>query len=273
MFRLVHRVVMAAVATVALPLLSIERPKADDELQSLSRDARQWVMPARNYASTRYSELDQINTENIKHLQLAWSFSTGVNRGQEAAPLVVGDTMYVVGPYPNKLFALGATDGELKWIFEPPTEVAAQGVACCDVVNRGAAYSDGKIFFNTLDNHTVAVDAATGKEVWHTKLGDINLGETMTMAPLVVKNKVLVGNSGGEMGVRGWITALDKNTGKIAWRAYHTGPDKDVLIGPDFKPHYDWMKGKGSGSRDLAGESLAARVEERSGAGFRTIPN
>jgi alcohol dehydrogenase (cytochrome c) len=247
MFRLLHRVVTAVVAALAVPLLSIEKPKADDELQSLSRDARQWVMPARNYASMRYSELDQINTENIKHLQLAWSFSTGVNRGQEAAPLVVGDTMYVVGPYPNKLFALGATDGELKWIFEPPTEVAAQGVACCDVVNRGAAYSDGKIFFNTLDNHTVAVDAATGKEVWHTKLGDINLGETMTMAPLVVKNKVLVGNSGGEMGVRGWITAIDKNTGQIAWRAYHTGPDKDVLIGPDFKPHYDWMKGKDLG--------------------------
>ena len=98
-----------------------------------------------------------------------------------------------------------------------------QGVACCDVVTRGLAYDNGKIFLNTLDDYTVAIDAKTGKELWHTKLGDINLGETITMAPLVVKGKVLVGNSGGEMGVRGWLTALDENTGKIAWRAYSTG--------------------------------------------------
>ena len=103
------------------------------------------------------------------------------------------------------------------------------------MVNRGAAYADGQIFFNTLDNQTIAVDAATGKEVWRTKLGDIKLGETMTMAPLVVKGKVLVGNSGGEFGVRGWLTALDAATGKIAWRAYSTGPDKDVLIGAELQ--------------------------------------
>jgi alcohol dehydrogenase (cytochrome c) len=106
------------------------------------------------------------------------------------------------------------------------------------VVNRGAAFADGKVVFNTLDNQTIAVDADTGKEVWKIKLGDINLGETMTMAPLIVKDKVLVGNSGGEMGVRGWLTALDLKTGKIVWRAYSTGPDKDVLIGMDFKPPY-----------------------------------
>ena len=104
-----------------------------------------------------------------------------------------------------------------------------------------------KIVFNTLDVHTVAVDAATGKELWKTKLGDINQGETITMAPLVVKNKVLVGNSGGEMGVRGWLTALDLNSGKIAWRAYSTGPDKDVLIGADFKPFYTMDQGKDLG--------------------------
>lgn len=246
MFQSLRRLTIAA-----LPLITIAvtaRPAAAaDGLDELSADPKQWVMPAKNYASTRFSELDQINTTNVGRLQLAWSFSLGVNRGQEAAPLVVGDTLYVVGPFPNKLFALDATNGELKWIFEPPTEVAAQGVACCDVVNRGAAYSGGKIFFNTLDNHTVAVDAETGKKVWHTKLGEINRGETMTMAPLVVKNKVLVGNSGGEMGVRGWLTALDTETGKIAWRAYHTGPDEDVRIGPEFKPHYAWMQGKDLG--------------------------
>jgi hypothetical protein len=120
---------------------------------------------------------------------------------------------------------------------------AAQGVACCDVVNRGAVYSDGKVFFNTLDDSTIALDAETGKMLWQTKLGDINTGETITMAPLVVKGKVLVGDSGGELGVRGWLTALDVNTGKIVWRAYATGPDKEVLIGPGFHPFYPSDRG------------------------------
>lgn len=218
-----------------------------DNLQSLSEDPGQWVMAPKNYASTRFSELDQINTGNVHQLQLAWTFSNGVNRGQEAAPLVIDNTMYVVGPFPNNLFALNATTGDLKWTYSPPTENAAKGVACCDVVNRGAAYSNGKIFYNTLDNHTVAVDAKTGKEVWHKKLGEISLGQTMTMAPLVVKGKVLVGNSGGELGVRGWLTALDEDSGEIVWRAYSTGPDEEVLIGPDFEPYYDWMKGEDLG--------------------------
>ncbi len=220
-------------------------------LEQLVADKKQWPMPARNYESTRYSELDQINSENVGDLRLAWSFSIGVDRGQEAAPLVVDGTMYVIGPYaaptPNQVFALNATTGELKWSYVPKPELAAQGVACCDVVTRGLAYDDGKIFFNTLDNHTVALSAADGKELWHTKLGDINKGETITMAPLAVKGKVLVGNSGGEMGVRGWLTALSESTGAIAWRAYATGPDKDVLIGPDFKPFYKWSQGKDLG--------------------------
>ena len=240
--------VLALVSVTALWLAGASAAAQDAQgLDALSRDPGQWVMPARNYASTRFSELDQINGQNVAQLQLAWSFSVGVNRGQEAAPLVVDGTMYVVGPFPNKLFALDATTGELRWTYEPPTAEAAQGVACCDVVNRGAAYDQGRIFYNTLDDHTVAVDAKTGKELWHKKLGDINLGETMTMAPLVVKGKVLVGNSGGEMGVRGWLTALDENSGEIVWRAYSTGPDKDVLIGADFAPRYDWMKGKDRG--------------------------
>ena len=222
------------------------QPKADG-LQKLSADPNQWVMPGKNYASTRYSTLDQINNKNVDKLQMAWSFSLGRDRGQESVPLVVGDTMYVVGPWPNKLFALDATNGDLKWSYAPPTNRAALGEACCDVVNRGAAYDNGMIFYNTLDDHTVAVDAKTGKEIWHTSLGSINKGETMTMAPLVVHGKVLVGNSGGEMGVRGWLTALDEKTGNIAWRAYSTGPDKDVLLGKDFKPYYSWMKGKDLG--------------------------
>ena len=201
-------------------------------------------MPGKNYALTRYSGLDQINTENVKNLQVSWTFSTGVNRGQEAAPLVVGDTMYVVTPFPNILYALDLNKkGEMKWKYEPKPDSAAQGVACCDVVNRGCFYSDGKIFYNTLDDHVVAVDAKTGKPAWKTKVGEINHGETMTMAPLVVKGKVLVGNSGGELGVRGWLKALDANTGQVAWTAYSSGPDAECLVSPDhFKPFYDAYK-------------------------------
>ena len=209
----------------------------------------QWTIPAKNYASTRYSGLSQITAANVSGLKLAWSFSTGVNRGHEAAPLVVGHTMYIVTPYPNILYALDLSQpgGALKWKFEPHPAASAQGVACCDVVNRGGVFADGKIIYNTLDAYTVAVDAETGHEVWKTKVGEYTNGESVTMAPLVVKDKVLVGNSGGEFGVRGWLTALDLKTGKLAWRAYHTGPDADVLIGSRFKPFYPQDRGKDLG--------------------------
>jgi lanthanide-dependent methanol dehydrogenase len=218
-----------------------------DDLDAMSRDDKQWVMPAKNYAATRFSGLNQITADNAKNLQVAWSFSVGSNHGQEAAPIVVGDTMYVVGAYPNELFALDSATGDLKWKYTPHVDPSSQGVACCDVVNRGEVYDNGKIFFNTLDNHTVAVDAKTGKEAWAVQLGEITKGQTLTMAPLVVKGKILVGNSGGEMGIRGWLTALDENTGKIAWRAYSVGPDKDVLIGPRFHPYYKDAQGKDLG--------------------------
>jgi lanthanide-dependent methanol dehydrogenase len=213
-----------------------------------SAEDGQWLMAAKDYANTRYSALDQINTSNVASLKVAFSFSTGVNSGHEAAPLVVGDKMYVVTPFPNILYALDLkNNGTLLWTYDPKASPAAKGVACCDVVNRGAAYWNGRIHYNTLDGHTVAVDAQTGKEVWKTKLGEFTTGETITMAPIVVKNKVLVGNSGGEMGVRGWLTAVDAGTGRIAWRAYNTGPDKDVLIGPNFKPFYEMDRGKDLG--------------------------
>ncbi|MBV8088568.1 MAG: methanol/ethanol family PQQ-dependent dehydrogenase [Alphaproteobacteria bacterium] len=225
--------------------------QSGSDLNTLSQDQKQWVMAAKDYANTRFSSLDQINAGNVGHLQAAWSFSIGADRGQEAAPLVVDGTMYVVGPYflphPNQVFALDPTNGDLKWSYYPKPDPAAEGVACCDVVNRGLAYDNGKIFLATLDMNLVALDAKNGKELWHTSLGSINEGETITMAPLVVKGKILVGNSGGEMGVRGWLTAVDENTGKIVWRAYSTGPDKDVLIGQDFKPFYDWAKGQDLG--------------------------
>jgi lanthanide-dependent methanol dehydrogenase len=217
----------------------------------LEKDDGQWVRPAKDYASTRYSSLDQINTSNAKNLKLAFTFSTGTSRGLEAAPLVVNNTMYIVTPFPNNLYALDLTKpgAPMKWSYEPAPTPASQGVACCDVVNRGASYDNGRIYYNTLDDQTVCVDANSGQEVWRTRVGDINKGESMTMAPLVAKGKVLVGNSGGEFGVRGWLTALDAKTGKIAWRAYTAGPDKDVLIGPRFKPFYDKDKGQDLGTK------------------------
>jgi len=211
-------------------------------------DDGQWLMASKDYGNNRFSGLEQINAGNVRNLKLAWSFSTGVLRGHEGAPLVVGDTMYYVTPFPNILYALDLKNGGAKkWEYRPKPPSAAQGVACCDVVNRGAAYWDGKIVYNTLDAHMVGVDAVTGMELWRTKLGDINQGETMTMAPIVVKGKAIAGNSGGEFGVRGWIAAVDVSNGKLAWRAYNTGPDADVLIGPRFKPFYARDRGKDLG--------------------------
>src|SRR5213075_1054450 len=182
----------------------------------------------------------EITPANASRLKLEWSFRTSIDKGHEAAPIVVGATMYVVTPYPNRVIAFDLTKpgASVKWMFDPKPNAKAQGVACCDVVNRGAVFADGRLFFNTLDNQAIALDAASGKELWRTKLGDIALGQSITMAPIVVKGKVLVGNSGGELGVRGWLVALDAATGNEAWRAYSTGPDKDVLIGAAFKPSY-----------------------------------
>jgi PQQ-dependent dehydrogenase (methanol/ethanol family) len=222
-----------------------------------SDDNGDWLRPARDYASTRFSPLNQITTQSVAQLGVKVTFSTGYTRGHEAAPLVVNHTMYVVTPFPNVLYALDLArpGAPVIWKYEPKPVAAAQGVACCDVVNRGAVYADGTILFNTLDNRTVAVDATTGKEKWIATLGDINKGETITMAPLVVKDKVLVGNSGGEMGVRGWLTALRLDSGEIAWRAFHTGPDRDVLIGPRYKPFYKDDKGVDLGIHTWPGEA------------------
>ena len=199
-----------------------------------------WEMPAGDYANTRFSPLAQINTGNVNNLKEISSQTTGIPHGHEGSPLVVNNTMYIVTPFPNYLIAidLKKPHGPVKWTYKPNPDPRAVGVACCDVVNRGASYAQGKIVYNLLDGHTVAVDAETGKEVWRATVADPNKGETITMAPLIVKNHVIVGNSGGELGVRGKDVALDLATGKQQWIAYATGPDKDVLIGPDFKPFY-----------------------------------
>jgi PQQ-dependent dehydrogenase (methanol/ethanol family) len=208
----------------------------------------EWKIPAGDYGHTRFSPLDQIDTGNVGRLVVTTTFSTGIPRGHEGNPLVVGDTMYLHTPFPNDLHALELPSATLRWTHRANPDSRAVGIACCDVVSRGASYGDGKIVYNLLDGHTVAVDAKTGKEVWRTRVGNVEIGETTTMAPLVVKDKVIVGNSGGELGVRGWVLALDLATGKELWRAFAAGPDADVRIGPEFKPFYEKDRGKDLGT-------------------------
>jgi lanthanide-dependent methanol dehydrogenase len=232
--------------------LAAPTPEAGHTAPSIANapeDDGQWTMPSKNYASTRFSSLAEITPSNVKDLKPDFSFSLAVNKGQEAAPIVADNTMYIVTAYPNIVYALDLTKpgAPLKWVFAPKPAPASQGLACCDVVNRGGTVSNGKYIFNTLDGQTIAVDVKTGKALWRTQLGDINRGETITMAPLVAKGRVYVGDSGGEMGVHGWIVALDENTGKLLWRGYSTGPDAQVLIGPNFKPHYPGDQGKDLG--------------------------
>ncbi|MFN7984563.1 MAG: PQQ-dependent dehydrogenase, methanol/ethanol family [Vicinamibacterales bacterium] len=216
----------------------------------------QWTMAAGDYGNLRYSTLDAIKTTNVMNLQVVTSFSTGIARGHEGQPLVFDNTMYVVTPFPNNLIAVDLTKpgGAVKWIYEPHPDPRAVGIACCDVVNRGAAYGDGKIVYSLLDTTVVAVDAATGEEAWRTTVGDMNRGETFTAAPLIVKDHVLVGNSGGELGVRGYVACLDLRTGREQWRAFNTGPDSDVKIGPNFHAFYPKDQGKDLGATSWSGD-------------------
>jgi lanthanide-dependent methanol dehydrogenase len=209
----------------------------------------EWRMAAGDYGALRYSTLDAINTTNVQNLRVVTTLSTGVPRGHEGQPLVVGDTMYVVTPFPNNLLAIDLTKpgGALKWTYEPHPDNRSVGIACCDVVNRGAQFADGKIVYSLLDATVVAVNAGDGSEAWRTKVGNIDIGETFTGAPLIVKNKVIVGNSGAELGVRGYVVALDLGSGKELWRAYNTGPDADVKIGASFKAFYEKDRGKDLG--------------------------
>ena len=211
--------------------------------------AGQWTRQARDYANTRFSPLTQINKANITKLRIAWTFSDGQIYGHEGAPLVVGDTMFLVTPFPNIAYALDLSKpgAPIKWVYQPNPDPRAIGKACCDKVLRGWAYADGKLIYNLLDDHTVAVDAASGKEVWRVQLDDVTQGPTMTQPAFTVGNKVYVGSSGGELGTNGWFQALDVKDGHTVWKAFTNGPDAGSLIGPDFKPFYPWMVGKDLG--------------------------
>jgi PQQ-dependent dehydrogenase (methanol/ethanol family) len=227
---------LLVVSTSVLGLMALQgsAARADDALEKLSKDPKQWVMQQGDDANTRYSKLNQINASNVKKLVPAWTFSTGVLRGHEGGPLVVGDVMYVHTPFPNTVYALDLNhDGRILWKYEPRQDPNVIPIMCCDTVNRGVAYADGKIFLHQADTTLVALDAKTGEKVWSVMDGEAGKGQSGTDAPFVFKDKVLVGVSGGEFGVRGWVSAYNIKDGKLAWRGYSEGPDSDTLIDPE----------------------------------------
>ena len=228
---------------------------ANDELMKMSDSPKGWVMATGNYANQRYSKLNQITAANVGKLQVAWTFSTGVLRGHEGGPLIIGDTMYVHAPFPNTVYALDlAHDNKILWKYEPKQDPNVIPVMCCDTVNRGLAYGDGKVFLHQADTTLVALDAKTGKVAWTAKNGDPSKGSTGTSAPMVIKDKVLVGISGGEFGVQAHMTAYDVKTGKQVWRAYSEGPDDQILVDPQKTTALGKPVGKDSSLKTWEGD-------------------
>jgi lanthanide-dependent methanol dehydrogenase len=230
--------------------------EAQIALDATAGNAANWVMPNGDYANTRYSELAQINKQNAKDLQVAWTFSTGVLRGHEGGPLVIGNTMYVHSPFPNIVYAIDLNDPGKRviWKYEPKQDPNVIPVMCCDTVNRGVAYGEGKIFLHQADTNLVALDAQTGKELWKVQTDDPAKGATGTSAPVYYNGKVYVGVSGGEFGVRGWLAAYNAADGKQAWRGYSVGPDGDTLIDPQKTTALGKPVGPDSGTNTWQGD-------------------
>ncbi len=228
---------------------------ANDGLVADMANPNQWAIQTGDYKNQRFSQLDQINAENVGDLQGAWTFSTGVLRGHEGSPLVVGDTMYLHTPFPNIVYALDlANEGKIKWKYEPKQDPNVIPVMCCDTVNRGVAYAEGKIFLHQADTTVVALNADTGAVEWSVVNGDPSIGETNTATVLPVKDKVIVGISGGEFGVRGSVTAYNIADGSLAWRAYSMGPDSDILADPAATTHLGQPVGADSGTNTWEGD-------------------
>jgi len=246
-------------SSVAALLSAPTIASANNGVEKLTKNPANWATALGNYAGTRYSKLNQINTKNVKNLQPAWSFSTGVLRGHEGGPLVVGDVIYIHTPFPNTVYALDQATQSVIWEYTPSMDADVTiPVMCCDTVNRGLAYGDGKIFLQQSDTVLTALDAKTGQRIWSVQNGDPKLGMTNTQAPLVVKDKVLTGIAGGEFGVRGFLAAYDIKTGQLAWKGYSMGPDGDTLINPNKTTTWENGKvtkvGKNSGTATWEGD-------------------
>jgi len=249
------RKVLSAACMGAMATFAVGAAYANEELNKMAQNPKDWVMPAGDYANTRYSKLNQITAANVGKLQVAWTFSTGVLRGHEGGPLIIGNMMYVHTPFPNKVYALDLSqENKIVWKYEPKQDPNVIPVMCCDTVNRGVAYGDGKIFLHQADTTLVALDAKTGQVAWSVKNGDPGKGGTGTSAPLVVKDKVLVGISGGEFGVQCHVTAYDLKSGKQVWRAFSEGPDDQILFDPDKTTEHGKPVGKDSSTKTWQGD-------------------
>jgi quinohemoprotein ethanol dehydrogenase len=192
-----------------------------DSMRILKSDAepQNWLSYGRDYDEQRYSPLERINSDNIGKLGLAWSYQFDTDRGQEATPIVVDGVLYTTTAW-SKVFAFDAATGRLLWSFDPHVPGRKGYDACCDVVNRGAAVWKGKVYVGTLDGRLIALEANTGKKIWAARTADPAKPYTITGAPRVVKDKILIGNGGAEFGVRGYVSAYNAKTGKLAWRFF-----------------------------------------------------
>jgi PQQ-dependent dehydrogenase (methanol/ethanol family) len=247
-----HILTIAAVSAVAL---TSGAASANSDVKRLTSNPNNWAIWGGNYEGQRHSTLDQINTGNADNLQVAWTFSTGVLRGHEGGPLVIGDTLYIHSAFPNKVFAIDLRDQTLRWSYVPVQNAQETiPVMCCDTVNRGLAYAEGKIILQQADTTLVALDAKTGDVIWSVKNGDPKIGETNTNAPVVVNDKVLTGISGGEFGVRGFLAAYNLNDGSLEWKAYSTGPDDEMLIDPRKTTSMGKRVGKNSSLKTWKGD-------------------
>src|SRR5882757_4637185 len=225
-----------------------------------------WMSYGRTYSEQRFSPLKQINDQNVGQLALAWYVDLDTHRGEEATPIVVDGVMYFTTAW-SKVFAVKAATGEKLWSYDPtvPPEWAIN--ACCDVVNRGVAVWQGKVFVGTLDGRLVALDAASGKPVWETLTIDPKYRYTITGAPRIIKGKVLIGNGGAEFGVRGYISAYDSETGRLAWRFYTVpgqpgkpdGAASDHVLAAVADKTWDghWWKDSGGGGGGTIWDSMA----------------
>ena len=249
--------------------------QAAPDLDKALANKNNWAHARGGYNNQGYSELSQINTRNVKDLKLAWTFSTGVNRGHEGAPLVIDGVMYVHTAFPNNIYALDLNnDQKILWSYFPKQEPSTQAVMCCDNVNRGLAFGGGNIYLQQNNGVLVALNAKTGDVVWQTQVNDPKTGASNTNAPMVVKDKVLTGCAGGEFGVRCFIAAYYLKDGALAWKAYSTGSDAEVLIGAGFNqdnPQYSALNvyenvnggnKKGGSFKRIANEQLKIGEKE-----------
>ncbi len=212
------------VTTAALALQGCQQatgPASVDAARLTAADSEpgNWMTQGRTYSEQRFSPLDKINTGNVGNLGLAWSYELATNRGVETTPIVVDGVMYVTSSW-SLVYALNAKTGQPLWKYDPQVPRETGFKACCDVVNRGVAVWKGRVYVATLDGRLIALDAKTGQPVWSVVTVDQSKPYTITMAPRIIKGKVMVGNSGSEYGVRGYMSAYDVDTGKLVWRFY-----------------------------------------------------